>query len=366
MCAYCCGNVFESRVATRVIDCGPYAILFNSMTQILLFIVGLLLIIWIFRDILLTTYSMEGGGEMTDFFMKKSWQLLLWISGNDGRHSFLSFSGMFMMIGLILLWSLGLWLGVFLLFASNPGSIINSNTFVATNLWEKLHFSGYVLTTMGLGDYMPKNATWGIISTIFSFFGLLFITLMVSYAVPVLSNIITKKQLSLFIQQLGTTPVELLIYLWDGKSFSGLKDIRQELQQRILTIAQSHKAYPILHYFHSNRKDEALVITLCIVDETLTLLLERVPADQWDEKEVLPLRKALDHYLETMKTTYGQSEEASHKAPAPNLGPLVEANIKLTEKKQINHKRKNLWSALLQSQGWTWKEIYPDGEMPAE
>ena len=337
-----------------------------AMTQIFLSIIGLMLIIWIFRDVLLTTYSMEGGGEMTNFFMKKSWQFYLWISGNDGRRPFLNLAGMFMMIGLILLWSLGLWLGVFLLFASDPESIINSDTLASTDLWEKLHFSGYVLTTMGLGDYIPKNATWGIVSTIFSFFGLLFITLMVSYAVPVLSNIITKKQLSLFIQQLGATPAELLIYLWDGKSFSGLKDIRQELQQRILTIAQSHRAYPILHYFHSNRKDEALIITLCIVDEALTILLEQVPAEQWDEKEVLPLRKALDHYLETMKMTYGWSEEAPHIAPAPNLQPLTEANIKLTNKKQTNRRRKNLWSELLKSKGWTWREIYPDAKVAAE
>lgn len=336
------------------------------MTQILLLIIGLLLIIWIFRDVLLTTYSMEGGGEMTDFFMKKSWQFLLWSSGNDGRHRLLNLAGMFMMIGLILLWSLALWLGVFLLFASDPESIINSDTLASTDLWEKLHFSGYTLTTMGLGDYIPKNATWGIISTAFSFFGLLFITLMVSYALPVLSNIITKKQLSLFIQHLGATPVDLLIYFWDGKTFSGLKDIRLELQQRILAIAQSHRAYPILHYFHSNRKDEALVITLCIVDEALTILLEQVPSDQWDEKEVMPLRKALDHYLETMKMTYGWSENASHEAPSPDLQPLAEADIRLIEKEQANGERKNLWSELLRSKGWTWKEIYPDVEVPTE
>lgn len=329
------------------------------MVEILFFVLGLFLIIWIFRDILLTTYSMEGGGEMTDFFLKQSWLLLLWLSGRNGRKGLLNYAGMFMMIGLILLWSSGLWLGVFLLFASESGSIIHSDTLQSTDLWEKAYFSGYVLTTMGLGDYMPSNAYWGIISAVFSFFGLLFITLMVSYALPVLSNIITKKQLSLFVQQHGASPMELLSYFWNGKDFSGMEQVRQELQQRILTIAQSYRAYPILHYFHSNKKDEALVVTLCIVDEALTILLNNVSPEQWNEKEVLPLRKALDHYLHTMKSTYGYAEDTANKAPLPSLQALTQMNVRWNESTQMDWQRKYLWSRLLKSTGWTWEEVYP-------
>ncbi len=323
-------------------------------------VAGIFLIFYIFKDVLLTTYSMEGGGPMTDYFLKNSWKLFLWIGGYNGRHKLLNLAGMFMMISLIVLWSAGLWLGAFLLFASNPDSVLHSDTLLPTGLWEKLYFSGYILTTMGLGDYVPYNTSWGIISVFFSFFGLLFITLMVSYALPVLSNIITKKQLSLFIQNLGATPVELLVYFWNGKDFSSLKDVSKELQKRILIIGQSHKAYPILHYFHANRKEESLVITLCLIDEALSILLDNVSSDQWDEKEVLPLRKALDNYLETMKVTYKYKEEdTKNRAPEADLRPLVRAKVNCVEKGTPDWRRKNLWTQLLKSKGWAWAEVYP-------
>lgn len=328
------------------------------MSEALLLILGLLLIVWVFRDILFTTYSMEGGGEMTDFFLKKTWQFFLWISGNKGEHKLLNLAGMFMMISLIFLWGMGLWLGVFLLFASDPDSVLHADTLSTTQLWEKLYFSGYVLTTMGLGDYVPNNASWGLISAFFSFFGLVFITLMVSYALPVLSNIVAKKQLSLFVQHLGATPVELLLHFWSGKNFSSLKDISKELQQKILLIAKSHKAYPILHYFHSNQKQESLVITFCLIDEALTILEGNVSPEQWDEKEVLPLRKAIDNYLETMKTTYNYQEDKLHEAPPLDLQPLITAGVRLMESEKVDYRRKSLWSQLLKSKGWTWEDVY--------
>ncbi|HLT06429.1 MAG TPA: potassium channel family protein [Cyclobacteriaceae bacterium] len=329
------------------------------MAEIVCLIIGIFLIIVIFRDILFTTYSMEGGGELTDFFLKHSWFGLLWLCGGDGRKKLLNYAGMFMMISLIVLWSLGLWLGVFLLFASDPSAIVHSDTLQHTDLWEKAYFSGYVLTTMGLGDYMPINAYWGILSAVFSFFGLLFITLMVSYAVPVLSNVITKKQLSLFVQQHGDSPAALIDYLWNGKDFSRLEQFRQQLQQSILTIAQSYRAYPILHYFHTNKQNESLIVTLCMLDETLAIMQQYISPEQWEEKELLPLQKAIDHYLNTMRDTYGYAEDESTEIPSLDLQMLSKMGIRWNNNSNFDWQRKQLWSRLLNSKGWTWKEVYP-------
>lgn len=168
-----------------------------------------------------------------------------------------------------------------------------------------------------------------------------------------------KKQLSLFVQHLGETPVELLLYFWNGTDFSGIKDISKELQQKILLVAKSHKAYPVLHYFHSNRKEESLVVTFCLIDEALSILLDNVSSDQWDEKEIMPLRKALSNYLETMKTTYNYREDDSDEVPDPDLQPLTLARIRWAEKGKIDYQRKRLWAQLLKSKGWNWEEVYP-------
>src|SRR5690606_5501334 len=242
-----------------------------------------------------------------------------------------NYSGMIMMISLIFLWGLGLWIGVFLIFSFSPDSVLHSNSNQPTDMWEKIYFSGYLLSTMGLGDYVPSNAKWGIVSSFFSFFGLIFITLIVSYALPVLSKIIDKKQFSLYIHHWGETPQELLLYFWNGKDFSNLKEVSKELQQKILLIGQSHQAYPVLHYFHAHRKEESLVITLCMVDEALTLLLNRIAPEQWDEKKVLPLQRSITTYLGCMKKTYKFKGDYKTPLHTPDLQMLVDANILLVD-----------------------------------
>src|SRR5690554_5434338 len=232
------------------------------MVEIIYLTVGILVIVFVFLDIILTTFSMEGGGKLTDLFMTGVWRGLLFASGNNGRSKLLNFAGMGMMVSLVFLWGLGIWLGTLLIFLSTPDSILHSSTGDPASVGEKIYFSGYLLTTMGLGDFVPKDSNWGILSSLFSFFGLVFITLMVSYILPVLSKTIEKKQMSLFIHQMGSSPQALLLFFWNGSDFSRIKAVSTDLQQKILLIGQSHHAYPVLRYFHAYREEESLEATL--------------------------------------------------------------------------------------------------------
>src|SRR5665811_799368 len=146
------------------------------MVETVCLVSGIFLILFIFADIIFTTFSMEGGGKMTDFLMREIWKIFFWISGHQGKNKLLNYAGLGMMILLILFWGLSIWIGAFLVFASDPASIIKSGTGAAATLLEKFYYSGYVLTTMGLGDQEPINGSWGIVSSLFSFFGLVFIT----------------------------------------------------------------------------------------------------------------------------------------------------------------------------------------------
>jgi hypothetical protein len=326
--------------------------------EVVFLVAGIIIILFVFLDILFTTFSMEGGGKLTDLIMKKIWQGFLFLGGQDGKNKVLKHVGLWMMVTLLLFWGLSLWLGVFLIFASNPLSVIVSGSGIPATLSEKLYYSGYVLTTMGLGDLEPSNGSWGIATSLFSFFGLVFITLMVSYILPVLSKIIEKKEFSLFVHHLGDSPEKLLLYFWNGKDFSRLQQISTELQQRILHISQSHQAYPIVHFFHSNIKDQSLEASLCLVDESLTLLLNQIDKDQWDEKDVLPLRRALTNYLQTMENLFGYRGEEGNIAPEPDFILLTNQNVRFTITVMEENQRHALWSALLKSKGWTWKDVY--------
>lgn len=330
------------------------------MEEMFCLVVGIILILLFFWDILLTTISMEGGGKVTDFLMNRLWRLFLFSGGYDGRRKRLDFAGMYMVVVLVLFWGMNLWVGVFLIFASNPQSIVHADTETAATLAEKFYYAGYVLTTMGLGDFKPINATWGILSSFFSFLGLVMITLVVSYILPVLSKEIERKQFSLFINNLGETPQELLLYFWNGKDFSSLNSVSKDLHLQILHISQSHLAYPILHYFHSSNKSNSLVVSLCLIDEALYLLFNHIAPDQWDEKEILPLWKALGSYLSSMEKAYKiEVHQKRNYTPEPNLDALAEARVRLARNQVENKQRSDLWYELLRSKGWSWNDIYP-------
>ncbi|MEX2594622.1 MAG: hypothetical protein WD426_17760 [Anditalea sp.] len=329
------------------------------MIETVCLVAGIFLILLIFLDILFTTFSMEGGGKMTDLIMKKVWQVFLLASGHNGTNKVLNYAGLWIMVILILFWGLSIWIGVFLIFASQPTSVIMSGTGAAATLSEKFYYSGYVLTTMGLGDQEPLNGSWGIATSLFSFFGLVFITLMVSYILPVLSKIIEKKEFSLFVHHLGDSPQKLLLYFWNGKDFSRIQQMSTALQQRILHISQSHQAYPILHYFHAHKKGQSLEVSLCLIDEALSLILNQIAVDQWDEKDILPIRKALTNYLKTMEGIYSYKVNDKNIAPEPDLSLLSEEKVRMTEVVWEENQRKELWLELLRSKGWTWNEVYP-------
>ena len=327
------------------------------MTETVYLFLGILLILGIFLDILFTTYSMEGGGKMTDVVLSNVWKLILWIARYQGTKKMLNHAGMFMMFGLILLWGLGLWVGFFLILASDPNSILSSGTGTAASLGEKFYFSGYILSTMGLGDYEPNNAVWGTVSSLFSFLGIVFITLIVSYVLPVLSKIVEKKQFSLYINHMGSTPQDLLLYFWNGKDFSEISQFGDQLRQQVLLISQSHKAYPVLHYFHTSRQNESLTISLCLIDEALDILINRVARDQWEDKEIRPLRLAFDVYLNTMRDTY-RYKKRMFKPMERDISKLTAANVRLSKGKEQDAERKALWKEVLRSKGWSWDDVY--------
>jgi len=96
--------------------------------------------VWIFLDIVFTTYSMEGGGKLTDAFFALIWSIFFRLAGHSGKKKLLKYAGMYMMFLLILLWGIGLWLGVFLIFASDPDSILDSSTNLPATLAEKFYY----------------------------------------------------------------------------------------------------------------------------------------------------------------------------------------------------------------------------------
>ncbi|MDX5345713.1 MAG: potassium channel family protein [Hymenobacteraceae bacterium] len=326
---------------------------------------GILLFLFIISDIIKTTFTTNGGGPYTNFISRAVWKIFFLLAGKNGRSKILEYAGTAVLIIILLTWVAGLWVGLFLILQSDEGSIVNSDTKLPADALEKLYFAGFTLSTLGVGDFMASNDFWRIVTSIAAFSGLAFITVSITYFVPVLSAVALQAKLSMFISGMGRSPQQILINSWNGKDFSDFFENAPELCQMIYQHTLNHHSYPVIHYFHNNDPKLSITIALVILDETHRILKEDLA--EISDKEALKmsmLQTALDKYLQMMRKGYINST-SENTGPTPDLQQLrnkgIPVNINQEKKAELDQKiqkRRKLLSTTLEKDGWSWEEIF--------
>jgi hypothetical protein len=92
---------------------------------------------------------------------------------------------------------------------------MNVETNSPTTVVNKIFYTGYTLSTLGLGDMEPEGNFWDIL--ILSFTGLILISIAITYLIPVVSAEIAKRKISVTINTIGGSVEEMLLNYWDGK-----------------------------------------------------------------------------------------------------------------------------------------------------
>lgn len=274
-----------------------------------LFTLGILLFLLIAADIIKTTLSTRGGGTLTNAVTRSVWALFFRAAGRQGRCGLLQYAGQFVVLSVLLSWILGLWASLFLLFASHPGSIVDDATKLPADLWETFYYAGFTLSTLGVGDYAAAADGWRVLTSAAAFCGLTFITAAITYIVPVLSAVSLQNQLSLLVSSMGRTPQEILVNSWNGADFSSFYDNVPELRQMLGSAVTRH----------------------------------------------LELQRA--SYLGRTRPSVGEGDV--------DLTPLAAAAIPLDEDRvaiAAHDERRRLLSALLESDGWSWRDVYGDSD----
>ncbi|MDX1543379.1 MAG: potassium channel family protein [Christiangramia sp.] len=330
--------------------------------EILLLIAGILIYLFTVLDIIQTTLSMQGGGWITSRFSHGFWTIFLRLSGRDGKKKILSHTGYILLISIVLIWVFLLWSSFVLLLASDHDSVINSTTREAAYLLEKIYYAGFTISTLGVGDYIPSLGSWRIISAIYSFTGLILLTMSVTYFIPVLSAIIEQRKLGIRLSNLGNSPEEILINSWNGKDFTEFTGKIDDLSESLVHHSQNHRAYPVIHYFHNWKEKNAVILQLARLHEALYLLKYEIDKEKRpNEMDLKPLEIAFQNYREviTEVTHIKLIEEAPPLADTGILkkqGLIVHdrSSIKVNEE-LINTRR--LFQTLVRQDGWSWKLV---------
>ncbi|MFD2515720.1 potassium channel family protein [Pontibacter locisalis] len=329
------------------------------MDSYLYLVTGICVVALTSYDVIYTTFA-RGAGIVTDIVTTFVWKGVGLFCKITKSKSVLNGAGIITVCSLLIIWVMLLWVGNTLIFMSDSDAVVNSTTNVPADFKERIYFTGYILSTMGNGDFKGGTDAWRIYSSFISFSGLILITIAISYIVPVLSAIITQRTVSIKIAAIGDSPQQILLNNWDGESFKRLEVHLEGLDQDIIQQGQLHLAYPVLHYFHNDEKKVSLVPNLAALDEALTLLLLYVPEDLHPGKQyIVPVRKAITSFLESVTKIFINSDGSE----APNMDfselpkagvPLRQPSLKEIEQLEL---RRQILKAMVNNDGWSWEQL---------
>ena len=259
------------------------------MNIIILFfaILLLLIIIW---DFFITVLSISGAGFVSSMISALISTVFLKLSRLLKNREVLNYSGVSVILSLIIWWIGGLWLGFFLLLVSDSDSVVNTSTHEMASISDKFYYSGYVLSTMGNGDFKPGSSTWQIVIAFFPFSGFIFITTAMTYLISVSSAVIFKRSLAHSI----TDIMGLDNY---DERINCLYENTDNIRNRINQHNQNHLAYPVVHYFYSLDKKASFSVGLWELNAMLTSL-QNDPTQPLNKLK--PLNQAIDNYLSSM------------------------------------------------------------------
>ena len=325
-------------------------------------ILGIIIYFAIVLDILQTTLSMQGGGWLTSRFSHFFWKFFLFVSGRKGQSKILNHAGYILLISIVLIWVFLLWLSFIFILISQPGTIINSSTHLPADFWEIVYYSGYTLSTLGMGDFISFRDIGRILTSIYSFTGLILLTMSVTYFIPVLSAVIDQRKLGIKLSTLGSSPEEIILSSWNGKNFKTLTSKVDNLSDSIIKYSQQHRAYPVIHYFHNNKEKNTVILQLARLYEALLIISEKLKKDiSPDKVKIKPLMVAFENYFEVINEVTHMTIVKSCPPPSSVDGlidlELVDPKAKDIDLPESLNKNRTFFKTLVQQDGWNWNQV---------
>ncbi len=327
--------------------------------QTLLIIAGALIVLIISIDMLTTILRMSGGGIVSNFLAEVFWKIFFVLGKKNAHSKILNHAGFLILFMLFFSWVVLLWLGYTLIFLSTTNSALVSATSLPADTLDKIYFVGYTLSSLGNGDIIAGPGIWHILTNIVGFSGLFFITLAITYFIPILDAVIKKRALSAYIFSMGRTPVELIKNGWNGKDFKILYEHFKVLQEKILEHSERQLAYPILDYFHDDAERYSAPLNLAMLDEALSIQeIYQIDKSQgihyWNN-----VRFAMNSYLDISVSSHISQEyepEFPYRAHLDFFGLDLSKEEEQKKISDFSERRKCLYG-LISHDGWKWEEL---------
>ena len=275
---------------------------------VLLFSLGLLLVLAAVLDVVWTAAAAgSGAGPLSGRISARLWRAALAVGRRPAgpRHRFLTVAGISLVVVIVLLWATMAWAGWLLIFAATDGAVVDAVSGQPAALVERAQFAGASLFTLGSTELSAGSGAWQFAAIGATATGVVFVTLAISYFVPVASALADARQLGAYVSSLGDRPEQVVGRAWADGSLNGLEPHLVALTPMVHALAERHLTYPVLQYFHSGRERTSTALSLVVLDEAVTLLRHGVaPEARLDAVTVEPLARAIGWYVDTVQGAF--------------------------------------------------------------
>ncbi len=172
-----------------------------------------------------------------------------------------------------------------------------------------LYYSGYLTTTLGLGDVIPRGGTWRLATVGHAALGFALFSGSITYILTIYRRYTDEAGLALRIHGLfpGAAdggPTRVPGHGGDGRLLDWLA---LDLAADLSAVNVAHKQYPILHYFHGD-PERALTVQV-------GALIEMTSGETLSPEASGVLRRAVEAFLAQMPFETGEgSLRARHAA----------------------------------------------------
>ena len=309
---------------------------------------GALLVLLVLWEVISTTLKMSGGGPLTVPLTNLVWKLCLNGNRYASSRGFLCSCGIGLLMFTISIWVLAYWIGWTLFFSLSPESVLNVSSGMPANFIERAYYVGFTFITLGIGDFKASTPFWQMMTILLSISGFFMITLIITYLLPVVSATVEQRQLAVYLHSLDISSSTL--------SQDSIDDVLENnlssLSERIIRLSQQHLAYPILHFMQSRDAYSSIPLALVELDETLTLILRGAEEDSLLKAKVLPLRKSLSIYFDTLEYLH----LPRLKTAPPSQSAIV--GLKPTDPVVTKQRLEDLEirKRLMAYSGWNWED----------
>ncbi|NJY63892.1 two pore domain potassium channel family protein [Salinimicrobium sp. CDJ15-81-2] len=312
-------------------------------------VIGLTIILFTYLDFFHTTLSGNGFG----IFSRIINQILNRVIIQNRSRVIFKFSGLSHLLVTTFLWMLLLFIGSYTVFNAAEEMVVNATTGLPATHSERFYFTGYVLSTLGIGDFVPGNDTSRVLTGILSFSGFVLITTGLTYLLSVINAVLNKKQLSFLISTTGKDVEEIFNFYKQQEDLEYLISNAGDLRQQILQNASSYLAFPMVNYFLSKMQESALILQLARLHEVLMVIRLDWKDETVQYKKITVILKGIEKYLEL---AIEKPNAASHNAEELKTcrSYWMKYDYYLEGKQSIDQQ----FTSSLKYAGWNWKEVY--------